>query len=121
VTNLLKKFETNKVFTEAEGWFLFRVAAIAEAVGWSLLITGIGLTRYVVHNQIPVQIAGQFHGLLFLAYVLAAVGLYPALRWSRPKAFVALLASVLPYGSLLFELWASSKRKRALSSQQIAD
>lgn len=112
MVNFLKKFEENKVFTEDEAWFLFRIAAIAEAVGWTLLIAGIGLTRFVVHNQIPVQLAGRFHGMLFLLYMLAAVGLYPALRWPRWKAFIALLASVPPYGSLIFELWASSRRKR---------
>src|SRR5215467_8859093 len=101
---LLRAFERNQVFREDEGWLLFRAAAIGEACGWSLLIIGIVCQRFILHgNPIPVQIAGQIHGMLFLAYAAAAIGLYPTLRWSRRRAVVALIASVPPYGSLLFE------------------
>jgi integral membrane protein len=111
--SLLIKFENNRTFTEGESWMLFRLTAIAEACGWTLLITGIALERYVLHgNTIPVLIAGQFHGVLFLSYALSSVGLYPTLRWSRKRAFIALLASIPPYGSLIFEWWARSSYQR---------
>ncbi len=108
---ILKKFEDNKVFSESEAWMLFRIAAIAEACGWTMLILGIGTERYIFPgNRVSVILAGRIHGLLFLLYVLAAVGLYPNLVWSRKRAFVALVASVVPYGSLIFEQWAKHKR-----------
>ena len=111
---LVRKFEGNRVFSENEGWMLFRLAAFGEAAGWTLLICGIACERYILPgNQIPVFIAGRIHGMLFLLYALAAIGLYPALRWSRRRAFVALLASVPPYGSLLFEQWAHHARRGA--------
>jgi len=107
VIALFEKFERNQIFTEDEGWMLFRLAAIGEACGWTLLISGMAITRYILPgNNIPVMIAGQFHGILFLLYAAAAAGLYPTLRWSRKQALVALMASVPPYGSLLFEIWA---------------
>lgn len=110
----LQKFERNQVFSEADSWMLFRLAAIAEACGWTLLIAGIACQQYILPgNSLPVMIAGKIHGMLFLTYMLAAVGLYPTLRWSRKRAFVALLASVPPYGSLLFEQWASYMRQRS--------
>ncbi len=103
----VQRFEANTVFTEADSWLLFRIAAITEAVGWTILLTGIYLSRFVFHgNGAPVLIAGRIHGTLFLLYALAAIGLYPTLRWSRKRAFVALLASVPPYGSIVFEEWA---------------
>ena len=109
----LYNFEHNRVFTEDEGWMLFRLAAIAEACGWTLLITGIACEHYVVPgNNIPVLIAGQLHGVLFLIYCTAAVGLYPTLHWPRRRMVAALLASVPPYGSLLFEWWAQSLHRR---------
>lgn len=112
--SILHTFEHNHVFSEDEGWLLFRIAAFAEAIGWTLLITGIIYERYLMPgNDIPVQIAGQFHGVLFLTYTLAAVGLYPTLHWSRKRAVFALLASIPPYGSLLFEIWAHSLRRHA--------
>jgi len=111
--SLLLKFERNQVFTEDEGWLLFKIAAIAEACGWTLLISGIAISKYLMHgNRAAVIIAGQIHGTLFICYAVASVGLYPAMRWSRMRAFVALLASIPPYGSLIFEWWAQSERHR---------
>lgn len=107
--SLLRRFEDNTTFTEEEGWMLFRIAAVAEACGWTLLVSGIACERYITPgNRLPVLIAGQFHGILFLSYAVAAAGLYPTLGWSRKRAAVALLASIPPYGSLLFEWWARS-------------
>jgi integral membrane protein len=109
--SIIDKFEHNQTFSEDEGWMLFRMAAIAEACGWTMLISGILIGKYLLPgNRIPVMIAGQFHGVLFIAYAMSAIGLYPTLRWSRKRAIVALLASIPPYGSLLFERWAQLSR-----------
>lgn len=108
---LLRKFETARPFREQEAWLLFRIAAISEAGGWTLLILGLLTKRFIVHgNNAPVLIAGQLHGTIFLIYLIAALGLYPCLGWSRKRAVVALAASVPPYGTLLFEQWASHRR-----------
>lgn len=99
-------------FSEQEAWKLFRLAAFAEAVGWSLLIGGICLSRFVLHgNHDPITIAGQLHGLLFMTYLAACVVLAPSLHWSWYKSIVALAFSVPPYGSLLFERWAAILRR----------
>ncbi len=108
---LVSMFERNKVFTDSEAWLLFRIGAIAEAVGWTLLITGIALQE-ITGSHIPVLIAGQIHGMLFFGYAAAAAGLYPSLGWSRWQAFCAVAASVPPYGSLLIEQWAHYQRMR---------
>ena len=111
---ILNKFENNSVFTEDESWMLFKIAAIAEACGWTLLIVGIGIERYILPgNHVSVLLAGRVHGLLFIVYLLAVVGLYPSLRWSRTKSIFALAASVPPYGTLLFEQWAQYMRNKS--------
>ncbi len=112
IASIINRFENNKIFTESEAWALFRLAAIAEACGWTLLIFGIGFEQYIMPgNRISVLLAGRIHGLLFSLYILSAIGLYPALGWSRKKAFVAGLASVPPYGTLVFEQWANYARQ----------
>lgn len=111
--SLLKKFESFRPFTEREAWVLFRVSAIGETVGWSLLLLGICLKKYVFHgNDIPVKITGQFHGTLFLLYLVAAVVLYPSLGWRRRWALLAVAVSVPPYGALIFEQVAARLRRR---------
>jgi integral membrane protein len=113
MSNLLAKFESAKPFTDAEAWSLFRLAAIGEACGWTMLIAGITLKQYVLHgNNVPVLIAGQIHGTLFIIYIVAALALYPSLGWSRGKAILAGLASIPPYGSIIFEQWAAHRRSR---------
>jgi integral membrane protein len=112
VNKLLKQYELFRPFTETEAWGLFRIAAFAEAFGWSLLILGIAIKQYILPgNDIAVQIAGHIHGTLFLIYIASVIIFYPSQFWSRKRTFVALLASVPPYGSLLFEQWAAHKRR----------
>jgi integral membrane protein len=109
--NVLKRFEQARPFTEQEAWNIFRLAAIAEAVGWTLLCLGIVLTDYVTHgDRTWVIIGGRIHGMLFFAYLAACVVLYPSLGWSRLRALFALAFSVPPYGSLMFEQWMARRR-----------
>lgn len=114
---MLKRYKDFRPFTETEAWTLFRLAAIAEAVGWSLLITGILLRDYVMHgNNDPVTIAGQIHGMLFLSYIAAVIVCAPSLGWSLPRTLVAGLCSVPPYGSLVYE-WLSSRHRNFVRLQ----
>jgi len=109
--NLLRRFEAARPFTEDEAWLLFRIAAIAEACGWTLLIAGILLNPHVSsHTNTALILAGRTHGMLFFVYCLASLGLYPSLGWSRWRALFALGFSVPPYGTLFFERWASDMR-----------
>jgi integral membrane protein len=110
----IRRFELARPFTEAEAWLLFRIAAVAEACGWTLLIIGILINPYVSpHSNTALILAGRTHGMLFMIYCFAALGLYPCLGWSRWRALFALGFSVPPYGTLVFERWASSKRHNA--------
>ena len=108
----LRKFEGARPFTDGEAWMLYRIAAFGEAVGWTLLITGILIEKYVTPgNNTAVFIAGNIHGMIYFAYFIAALGLYPSLGWSRWKGVAATIAGIPPYGSLLFEMYAAHRRK----------
>lgn len=109
---VLERYEKLRPFTDDEAWLLFRIAAIAEACGWTLLIAGILIERYLTPgNNTAILIAGNLHGTIYLVYFAAALVLYPSLGWSRWNGFAALLAGVPPYGSLLFEMWMAHKRR----------
>jgi len=112
ILRLLQKFEAARPFTEADAWLVFRIAAYGEAVGWTLLLVGMGISRYITPgNDTAVIITGQLHGMLFFGYLAAALVLYPSLGWSRLRALFALAFSVPPYGTLLFEQWAARRRR----------
>lgn len=107
----LRQIEASKPFTEHEAWGLFRIAALAEGFGWSLLITGIIIRNYgLLGHNIAVPIAGRIHGTFFLAYFGILIATYSSLGWSRRKLMLATIAGVPPFGSLIFEQWAAHKR-----------
>lgn len=125
---IIKIYTRFKPFTEDEAWTLFKLAAFAEAIGWTILIIGIVLTDYVLQgNHIPVALAGRTHGILFGIYIVAVLVLWPSLGWKWKRVIIAVLISVPPYGTLAFEMWESNRRRyknfkhvaRSLGYQQL--
>lgn len=107
----LKQIEDMKPFAEYEAWGLFRIAALAEAFGWAVLIAGITIRNYgLLGHNIAVPIAGRIHGTFFLAYFGILIAVYTSLGWSRKKFLLAVIAGVPPFGSLIFEQWAAHNR-----------
>jgi integral membrane protein len=108
----LKRVSAAQFFTDSEAWNLFRLAAFGEAFGWTLLICSIVFKHYVTPgNNIPIDIAGQIHGTIFLIYIAAVMVLHPSLRWSPKRTLIAGLLSVPPYGTLVFEQWEARRRR----------
>jgi integral membrane protein len=85
----------------------FRIAAIAEAISWTGLLIGMVFKYLVVHNAAGVHLFGPIHGVLFLVYVALAIVVWRRQHWSTTVGVVALLASIPPYGSVVFERWAT--------------
>lgn len=84
----------------------FRVIAIAEAISWAGLLTGM-LFKYVLSdNEIGVQIFGPIHGAIFVAYVVITIAVGLRCRWSKPVILLGLGASIPPFATYAFEVWA---------------
>lgn len=87
----------------------FRLVAIAEAISWAGLLIGM-LVKYVVaDSEVGVQIFGPVHGVIFIAYVVVAFATWAALRWSTAVGVLAVLAGIPPFGTVIFERWATAK------------
>lgn len=85
----------------------FRLLALAEAVSWAGLLIGMFFKYVAVGNDIGVSIFGPIHGGIFIAYVLAALLVRGPLRWDRRTLVLALVASIPPFGTIVFERWAA--------------
>src|SRR5690606_2359181 len=68
---------------------LFRLAAIAEAITWTLLIAAL-VVRATTGFTLGVSIAGGIHGFVFLAYGATAILLAVNQRWHPGVAIVAI-------------------------------
>ena len=83
---------------------LFRVLAIAEAISWTLLITGL-ILRATTDFALGVTIGGAIHGFVFLSYGATAILVAMNQRWRAWPAIVAIASAVIPYATIPTEIW----------------
>lgn len=83
------------------------VTATVEAITWGGLLLGIVLKRVVDVTEVGVQVFGPLHGAAFIAYCVSAVLAWRACRWSGATGSLALLASIPPFGTVVFHRWAA--------------
>lgn len=95
----------------------FRVFAAAEAVSWTGLLIGIYFKRVADWGPAGVQIFGPIHGTVFIGYVLVALLTWRQQRWSLFVGLAALAASVPPFFTLAFELFASRTGRLAVGGR----
>jgi len=81
----------------------FRIAAIAEGISF-LILLGIAMPlKYFADLPIAVTICGGLHGVLFVAFVVLARNVREELNKSWRWFGKALLASVLPFGTIVMD------------------
>jgi integral membrane protein len=87
------------------GWF--RLIALLEAASWVGLLIGMYF-KYLgtPRTEVGVQVFGMAHGLIFIAFVLTALLVGIASKWSVGTWLLALLASIVPLCSVIFLIWA---------------
>lgn len=87
----------------------FRCAALAEAVSWAGLLVAMAFKYIISDNPAGVHVMGPVHGAAFLAYVGMALLSARVFRWRTPVALLGLAASIPPFGSAVFEVWADRR------------
>ncbi len=88
---------------------------MAEAVSWAGLLIGMFFKYVVVQNEVGVQIFGPIHGVIFIGYVVVTLLVRAPQRWDFRTTFLALVASIPPFGTVIFERWANKRGKLALA------
>jgi integral membrane protein len=85
----------------------FRVIAFTEAVSWLGLLIGMFFKYVTDSGEGGVQVFGPIHGTVFIVYVALALVTSRLQRWSITTTLLALAASIPPFFTVLFEVWAS--------------
>ncbi len=83
----------------------FRFVAVAEAITWAALLIAMYF-KWVLGHDSAVRIPGMVHGVVFLAFVVLAFLTARALKWNLVVLGLALVSSLPPFGTLVFEWWA---------------
>jgi integral membrane protein len=82
----------------------FRYVALAEAVSFLVLLV-MTVIKYTQDAPGGVQVMGPIHGVLFIAYVVIALGLRDSAGWSARATLGVLVGAVLPFGGIAVERW----------------
>lgn len=93
---------------------LFRRVAVAEAVTWALLLTGMVLKYVTGTTELGVRVGGMLHGVVFIGYCLTTVLVAVDQRWSRGRLLLGLAAAVPPFLTVWFDRYA--EKRGALSA-----
>jgi len=85
----------------------FTAVAVLEALTWVGLLTGMYVKYVPQTTEAGVQLFGPVHGAAFVAYLVMAVLAWRVLRWSSGTLVVAVVCSVPPLFTVVFEVWAA--------------
>ena len=95
---------SNRELPTVARWF--RIAAIAEAITWLGLVVGMAVKYVGSGSELGVHVFGRIHGVVVLGYIAVTLVAAQRLRWGGRTIVYALLASVPPGATLVFEAWA---------------
>lgn len=88
---------------------LFRTVAVAEAITWAGLLTGMFLKRVTHTTELGVQVFGMLHGIAFVAFGLATLVVAVDQQWSRSRTLLGLLSAVPPFATIWFDRYAERR------------
>ena len=87
----------------------FRAIAFAEACSWLGLLIGMYIKYVPETTEAGVKIFGPIHGTIFLAYLLVTLVARRTFGWSLRTTALALVASIPPFATALFEVVAERR------------
>ncbi|WP_370194936.1 DUF3817 domain-containing protein [Nocardioides sp.] len=92
---------------------LFRRVAIAEAITWALLLTGMFLKYVTETTELGVRVFGMLHGVVFVAYGVVTLVVAVDQRWRPGRTLVALACAVPPFATVPFDRWLERRHPLA--------
>lgn len=87
--------------------------ALAEGTSFLILLCIAMPMKYFMGMPLAVRVVGSIHGLLFLLYVARLAKLRAAYQWDNKFSALAFIASILPFGTFLFDKYLREKEDAA--------
>jgi integral membrane protein len=81
----------------------FKWISIVEGLSFLILLFIAMPLKYVADMPLAVTYVGWAHGLLFVLYIYVVFPTAYKVGWDFKKTFLALTASVLPFGPFVFD------------------
>jgi len=82
-----------------------RIIAFIEGMSFLLILFITMPLKYLMDMPEPNKVVGVFHGVLFILYIIAVIQGKFSFNWNGKTTFLALVASVIPFGTF----WADAK------------
>ena len=80
-----------------------RLLGLLEGSSFVLLLFVAMPLKYLAGRPEMVRVVGMAHGLLFVVFVFAALQVAFEHRWPLKRMLAAMVASVLPFGTFVFD------------------
>ncbi|MCL4113645.1 UNVERIFIED_CONTAM: hypothetical protein GTU68_049272 [Idotea baltica] len=86
-------------------------------MGWiegisTLILFGIAMPlKYIAGIPMAVKIAGNLHGVLFVALVVMLMMAITRIPITKRMAFAGIAAAVIPFGPFVYDHWLVKKAK----------
>jgi len=88
---------------------IFMQIAFLEGISYLILLLVAMPLKYFANIPEGVKYVGWAHGVLFVLFCVYLLKVWIKLKWSLGKAFLAFIASLLPFGTFVLD----AKLKRA--------
>ena len=100
------------MFTDKEAWGIYRFAAFVEAGFWGFFLLCIGyyVMNWPLSNEV-LKYGRSIIGTAFAVYAILIVLAARSMEWKAGRVSLALLAGIVPFGSLIFEHFMGRHRK----------
>lgn len=84
----------------------FRFIAVLEAITWLALLIAM-FFKWVLGHTEAVAVPGMVHGIVFVVFVIVSIITSVSLKWTPKITLLALISSIPPFGTIVFERWAA--------------
>jgi integral membrane protein len=81
----------------------FKNIARLEGISFLILLCIAMPLKYFANMPLPVRVIGSVHGLLFVFFIILLYLVKEKYNWGLGKCLLAFVASILPFGTFIFE------------------